>query len=119
MRFTQSQAWALGRSYWKHGQIVLPKTRWFRRGADDSKGPGQPDRDTESIFGVDPATDTLEVGGVQSVKHVESTLQCKLPSCPTELWDARMTRLVLGYGLVKRRARITVLVRRAPEQLMT
>ena len=50
--------------------------------------PGQPDRDTERAIGVDPATDTLEVGGVQSVRHVESTPQCKLPSCPTELWNA-------------------------------
>ena len=32
--------------------------------------PSKPDRDTQSIIGVDPATDTHE-DGVQSVKHVE------------------------------------------------
>ena len=58
--------------------------------------PGQPDRDTESITGVDLATDTLDVGDIQPVKHVESNPQCRLISCPTELWNALMIRLWWG-----------------------
>ena len=55
---------------------------------------GQPDRDTESIIGVGPARDTLEVGDVQSVKHVESTAPCKLPSCSTGLWNVTLVGIV-------------------------
>ena len=62
-----------------------------------------PDLDTEGDIGVDSATDTLEVGDVQSVKCVEKIL--RLPSgqlrkspCPTELWKRRETSLeVVGW----------------------
>ena len=62
-----------------------------------------PDRDTEGDIGVDSATDTLEVGDVQSVKCVEKIL--RLPSgqlrkspYPTELWKRRETSLeVVGW----------------------
>ena len=68
--------------------------------------PGQPDRDTEGIIGADPATDTLEVGDLQSVKHVESNPQRKLPSCATELSGLRgRYGLGGGCGLVKQRVR--------------
>ena len=50
--------------------------------------PGQPDRDTESIIGVDLVSDKLEVGGIQSVKHVESTPQCEFSFFRTELCKA-------------------------------
>ena len=67
--------------------------------------PGQPDRDTESIIGVELATNTLGVVDVQSVKHVKSTPQCKLSSCATELWNAWSTYHDHGgdCGLVKQR----------------
>ena len=38
----------------------------------------------------------LEIEEIQSVKHEVSTVLCKLPSCPTEIWNAQSTTLLLG-----------------------
>ena len=38
----------------------------------------------------------LEVEDIQSVKHEESTLLCKMPSYPTEHWSAQLMSLLLG-----------------------
>ena len=37
----------------------------------------------------------LEVDDIQSVKHEESTMLCRLLSCPTDFWNAQLTTLLL------------------------
>ena len=62
--------------------------------------PGQPDRDTESIIGVELATNTLGVVDVQSVKHVNQhhNASCHLAPLNSGMHGPLTTTMVAIVG---------------------